>query len=82
MHNIFSFSWQYLRAFMLIYLCLFAGGTISAVLPIEIPGSIIGMLIMFTLLSMQILPANWVKPSCNLLIRYIVLLFVPVGVAS
>ncbi len=48
--------------------------------PITIPGSIIGMLIMFVLLALQILPAKWVNPGCYLLIRYMALLFVPIGV--
>lgn len=72
--------WQYLRSFILIYLCLYAGIFIASLLPIVIPGSIIGMLILFVLLSLQILPAKWVKPSSHLLIRYMALLFVPIGV--
>ncbi|WP_304167005.1 CidA/LrgA family protein [Lonsdalea britannica] len=80
MRNTITLCWQYLRAFVLIYLCLYAGNTISALLPITIPGSIIGMLILFALLSSQILPADWVRPGCHLLIRYMALLFVPIGV--
>ena len=80
MRNSFSVIWQYLRSFILIYLCLYAGLAIASLLPITIPGSIIGMLILFVLLSLQILPAKWVKPSCHLLIRYMALLFVPIGV--
>ncbi len=38
------------------------------------------MLILFVLLAFQILPAKWVQPACNLLIRYMALLFVPVGI--
>ena len=72
--------WQYLRAFVLIYACLYAGIAISSLLPITIPGSIIGMLIMFFLLALQILPAKWVNPGCYVLIRYMALLFVPNGV--
>lgn len=49
-------------------------------LPITIPGSIIGMLILFVLLALQILPAKWVNPGCFVLIRYMALLFVPIGV--
>ncbi|MFA1647666.1 MAG: CidA/LrgA family protein, partial [Enterobacteriaceae bacterium] len=45
-----------------------------------IPGSIIGMLILFVLLALQIIPAKWVKPGCSVLIRYMALLFVPIGV--
>ena len=72
--------WQYVRAFVLIYACLYAGIFLSSLLPIAIPGSIIGMLILFALLASQIMPAKWVKPGCNILIRYMALLFVPIGV--
>ena len=46
--------WQYLRAFVLIYACLYAGIFIASLLPITIPGSIIGMLILFVLLALQV----------------------------
>lgn len=80
MGNVFMLCWKYIRAIVLIYLSLFAGNAIASLLPVAIPGSIIGMLILFALLSSQILPAKWVKPGCQLLIRYMVLLFVPIGV--
>ncbi|MBW5811185.1 CidA/LrgA family protein [Yersinia kristensenii] len=80
MRNVTSLCWQYLRAFVIIYLCLWAGKAVSLLLPITIPGSIIGMLILFALLASQILPSTWVKPGCHLLIRYMALLFVPIGV--
>ncbi len=80
MRNTTILCGQYLRAFALIYLCLFTGNAISALLPLTIPGSIIGMLILFALLASQILPATWVKPGCYLMIRYMALLFVPIGV--
>ncbi|MFD3228734.1 CidA/LrgA family protein [Rahnella aceris] len=80
MSTAISLVFQYFRAFILIYLCLFAGNAISSLLPLTIPGSIIGMLILFGLLSTQILPFKWVKPGCNVLIRYMALLFVPIGV--
>lgn len=38
------------------------------------------MLILFVLLALQILPAKWVNPGCYVLIRYMALLFVPIGV--
>ncbi|UYU30796.1 CidA/LrgA family protein [Siccibacter colletis] len=72
--------WHFVRAFIVLYACLYAGIGIATLLPVAIPGSIIGMLILFVLLSLQIVPAKWVKPGCHALIRYMVLLFVPVGV--
>ena len=80
MNKSLTVVWQYLRAFVLIYACLYAGIFIASLLPINIPGSIIGMLIMFLLLALQILPAKWVNPGCYVLIRYMALLFVPIGV--
>ncbi|BDH45187.1 UPF0299 membrane protein YohJ [Salmonella enterica subsp. enterica serovar Choleraesuis] len=80
MHKTIVYCWHYLRAFLVIYACLYAGIAISSILPITIPGSIIGMLIMFVLLSLQVIPYKWVKPGCSILIRYMALLFVPIGV--
>ncbi|MCC3746721.1 CidA/LrgA family protein [Rouxiella badensis] len=80
MRSTLSLPFQYSRAFILIYACLYAGNGVSALLPLAIPGSILGMLILFTLLSTQILPYKWVKPGCSVLIRYMALLFVPIGV--
>ncbi|WP_437609703.1 CidA/LrgA family protein [Erwinia sp. V71] len=80
MPAVLSVCWRYLRAFAIIYLCLYAGISISALLPITIPGSILGMLVLFALLSLQILPVDWVRPGCHLLIRYMALLFVPISV--
>ncbi|MCX8956498.1 CidA/LrgA family protein [Erwinia psidii] len=73
-------GWRYLRAFLIIYLCLWAGNGIAGLLPVVIPGSIIGMLILFALLTSQLLPVDWVKPGSYLLIRYMALLFVPISV--
>lgn len=73
-------GWQYLRAFLIIYLCLFIGNLLAGFLPIVIPGSILGMLLLFLLLSFRIISVDWIKPGCLLLIRYMALLFVPIGV--
>jgi len=80
MPTVLSLCWRYVRAFVIIYLCLYAGNALSLLLPITIPGSILGMLTLFALLATQILPVEWVKPGCHLLIRYMALLFVPISV--
>ena len=80
MPTVLSLCWRYVRAFVIIYLCLYAGNTLSLLLPITIPGSILGMLTLFALLATQILPVEWIKPGCHLLIRYMALLFVPISV--
>ncbi|WP_276643691.1 CidA/LrgA family protein [Siccibacter turicensis] len=80
MNNWLTSCWHFVRAFIVLYACLYAGIGLASLLPVAIPGSIIGMLILFVLLSLQIVPAKWVKPGCHALIRYMVLLFVPIGV--
>ncbi|MCZ4060705.1 CidA/LrgA family protein [Pantoea sp. LMR881] len=80
MPTVLSVCGRYLRAFIIIYLCLYAGNGLALLLPITIPGSIIGMLILFALLASQILPVSWVKPGCHLIIRNMALLFVPISV--
>jgi len=72
--------WRYLRAFIIIYAALYAGNGLARLLPFTLPGSILGMLMLFMLLALQILPVEWVKPGCHLLIRYMALLFVPISV--
>ncbi|MDR0219736.1 MAG: CidA/LrgA family protein [Enterobacteriaceae bacterium] len=78
--SVLKIGWQYLRAFALLYLCLIVGNFISAHLPFSLPGSIIGLLLLFCLLAFQILPAQWVKPGCSLLMKNMTLLFLPIGV--
>ncbi|QTL38726.1 CidA/LrgA family protein [Xenorhabdus budapestensis] len=78
--NVLMAGWQYLRAFVLLYLCLIVGNLISAHLPCSLPGSIIGLLLLFCLLALQIIPAHWVKPGCSLLMKNMTLLFLPIGV--
>ncbi|QAV24144.1 CidA/LrgA family protein [Proteus hauseri] len=73
--------WHYLRAFLVLYLCLFAGNLISALLPFAVPGSIVGLLILFGLLAFQLIPLRWVKPGANILLKNMTLLFIPIGVA-
>lgn len=64
----------------LIFLCLLAGSSIQQFVGTSIPGSIIGMLILFSLMASGLVPSEWVKPSANLFIRYMILLFVPISV--
>ena len=56
-------GWRYLRAFLILYLCLFAGNIIAVLLPFSVPGSIVGRLLLFVLLALQIVPAHWVQPG-------------------
>ncbi len=71
---------QYFVSMGLILLCLLAGTNIQHLINTSIPGSIIGMLILFALMATGLVPVDWVRPSANLFIRYMILLFVPISV--
>ncbi|EGU31472.1 CidA/LrgA family protein [Vibrio scophthalmi] len=71
---------KYAVSMGLIFLCLLAGTNIQQLVGTSIPGSIIGMLLLFALMASGLVSSDWVKPSANLFIRYMILLFVPISV--
>ncbi|WP_162062886.1 CidA/LrgA family protein [Vibrio taketomensis] len=71
---------KYIVSMALILACLWAGISIQQLVGTSIPGSIIGMIILFGLLASGIVSGDWVKPSATLFIRYMILLFVPISV--
>lgn len=70
----------YLGSFLIILACLAVGKWISSLLPFAFPGSILGMLILFMLLNLQLVRMHWIEPSASLLLRHMALLFIPVAV--
>nr|WP_257791357.1 CidA/LrgA family protein [Christiangramia fulva] len=50
------------------------------VMGVAIPGSIVGMLVLFISLQLKIVPLHWVKPASDFLLKYLALFFVPFGV--
>lgn len=70
----------YIVSFALILGSLVAGLGIQHLLAISIPGSVIGMLILFALMASGLVPVHWVQPSASLFIRFMILLFVPISV--
>ncbi|WP_032092810.1 CidA/LrgA family protein [Necropsobacter rosorum] len=71
---------QLLRSFAILYLMLYLGELISHFIPVGVPGSIWGLLLLFTGLATKIIRMNWVFFGASLLIRYMAVLFVPVSV--
>ncbi|MGL4715698.1 MAG: CidA/LrgA family protein [Aeromonas sp.] len=71
---------QYLRDVIVIVACLLTGKMVAAILPFAFPGSIIGMLLLFVLLSLQLIKLHWVEMGGGLLLRHMGVLFVPVAV--
>ena len=77
LYSLYYTLFSYGRGLIILTICLWAGNVVSAILPIMIPGSIIGLLILFILLTFQLIPTCWIKNSCNLFMRYMTVLFIP-----
>jgi len=71
---------EFISGFLIIFSCFWLGKFISPFLGSMIPASIIGMLLLTLLLQIGIVRLAWVDKSASLFIRWMSLLFVPIGV--
>ena len=71
---------QLVRSLVILYIMLLLGNLISHYIPVGIPGSIWGLLILFIGLTTLIIRLEWIYLGSSLLIRYMAVLFVPVSV--
>lgn len=71
---------KYLRQFLIILSISFIGELLNMVLPLPVPASIYGMVILFVCLVTGILRLEDVKEAGNFLIEIMPVMFIPVGV--
>jgi len=71
----------FIRGFVIIFLFLALGKVISAQLPIVLPGSIIALMLLFLGLTTHLIKIDWVLNSANFMLKYMVILFIPISVA-
>ena len=71
---------KYLRQFMIILLVSFWGELLKYVIPLPVPASIYGLVILFILLETGILKFDAVKETSVFLIEIMPLMFIPAGV--
>ncbi|WP_180232762.1 CidA/LrgA family holin-like protein [Bacillus sp. AFS055030] len=63
-----------------LYLLFFIGNIIQKQFHLMIPGSIIGMLLLFCLLFIPLFKEKWVRDGSNFLSKHLTLLFIPATV--
>ncbi len=63
-----------------LYLLFFIGNIIQQQFHLIIPGSIIGMLLLFCLLFIPFFKGNWIRNGSNFLSKHLTLLFIPATV--
>ena len=74
-------AFVFVRGFLIILLFLALGKVISAQLPITLPASIIALIFLFLGLTTRLIKIDWVLISANFLLKYMVILFIPISVA-
>ncbi|MEZ9710954.1 CidA/LrgA family protein [Vibrio breoganii] len=74
-----SKAFFYLLSAGLIALSLVMGNWLQDFFALSVPGSVIGLLILFLGLVSGVVKPHWVQPSASLLIKYMILLFIPIS---
>ena len=71
---------KYIRQFVIILFISFIGEALKYVLPLPIPASIYGLVLMFVLLETKVLKVEAVQEAGKFLIEIMPLMFIPAGV--
>lgn len=67
---------KYLRQILLIFLFSFLGELFRSLIPLPIPASIYGMVLLFVSLSTGLVKVHWVKDAGSFLVSFFPVLFV------
>ena len=73
-------SIDFIRGSLIILLFLVLGKVISHYLSVSFPASIIGLILLFIALSTSLVKVEWITMPGDLILRYMALLFIPIGV--
>lgn len=71
---------KYLKQFFIILIISFIGEVLNIILPLPIPASIYGMVLLFLLLFVGILKLEDIKDAGKFLIEIMPIMFIPAGV--
>lgn len=66
--------------FGILILLQFISNLIISILPVKFPAPILGMVILVILLQAKILKEEWIKNICELFLKHMALLFIPLFV--
>lgn len=68
---------KYIKQFSIILLISFLGEALHALLPLPIPASIYGIVLLFAALTLKIIPVSAVKDVSTFLLEIMPMLFIP-----
>lgn len=69
-----------MKSIFFIILFYLLGGLLSLLVSGFLPGSVLGMLLLFAALSLKVIKVEDIEPACNFLIDNMLFFFVPIGV--
>ena len=76
LHRVWSGLWGILVLTGMYY----AGDWMAGFIPFPVPGSVVGMILVFALLQLRVLPVKWVESGAAWLLAFLGLFYVPYGV--
>ena len=68
---------KYILQFGIIICVSFVGEALGALIPLSIPGSIYGMVIMFLCLAFGIIKPEWIEKTAEFLLSIMTIMFLP-----
>lgn len=71
---------KYIKQFGIILAVSFAGEILNALIPLPIPASIYGIVLMFGCLCLKIIPLHAVKDTAHFLVEIMPVMFIPAAV--
>ncbi|WP_234121268.1 CidA/LrgA family protein [Clostridium hydrogenum] len=71
---------KYLKQLMIILMAYFLGVIIQSIFNLPIPGTVLGLILLFLALYFKIIKVEMIEDTCEILISFMSFLFVPAGV--
>ena len=71
---------RYLLGFFILFAIQYLCNWFIKLTHIVIPAPILGIVVLFILLQFDVIKKEWIKESCELILKYMPLLFVPLSV--
>jgi holin-like protein len=71
---------KYLKQLTIIWAIYFMGVFIQALFHLPIPGSVIGLLLLFVALYTRVIKIHMIEETCEFLLSHMSFLFIPAGV--
>ena len=70
----------FLRGFIIILTCLLLAKGVNSYFALAAPAALVAMLILLALLATKLVPAQWLAPAAEPILKYMALFFIPAGV--